>query len=237
MKLKDLPTSDRLQMIDSFIRLIDHPAEFESIYNLDEVLRRTELSDSACDYLKAQPEVAVMIEERYLGPAIDLEYLLTLPKPSLGYQYALHLKTNQFQPLFYRQKDCSDDISYLTLRRSQSHDIQHVMTGFGADLAGEVGLQAFALAQTRSPLAVPLMANAMMHAHNSPALLSDIMAQLHHGWEMGLRAKPFMAQKWEENWAKPVDQWREELQIDHPWMGANALRSCFSLMTQLPIAV
>jgi ubiquinone biosynthesis protein COQ4 len=224
MKLKDLPTNDRLQLIDSFIRLIDHPAVFESIYNLDEVLRRTELSDSACDYLKGQPEVTAIIQERYLGPAIDLEHLFTLPKPSLGYQYALHLKVNQFQPLFYRQKDCSDDISYLTLRRSQSHDIHHVITGFGGDLAGEVGLQAFGLA------------SAMMHAHNSPALLSDIMAQMHHGWEMGLRAKPFMAQKWEENWEKPVTQWRSELQVDHPWMGANALRSCFSPMTQLPIA-
>ncbi|NJM48749.1 MAG: hypothetical protein HC860_23425 [Alkalinema sp. RU_4_3] len=100
MKLKDLPTDDRLQLIDSFIHLIDHPAEFESIYNLDEVLRRTELS----------------------------------------------------------------------------------------------------------------------------------------GWEMGLRAKPFMAQKWEAHWEKPVSQWREELQVDHPWMGTNALRSCFSLMTQTPIA-
>jgi ubiquinone biosynthesis protein COQ4 len=236
MQLKDIPTQDRLQLVDNFISLVDHPAVFESIYNLDEVLRRTELSDIACNYLKGQPEVAAIIKDRYLGPAIDLEHLLSLPKASLGYQYALHLKVNQFQPLFYRQKDFSDEISYLTLRRSQSHDIHHVVTGFGADLAGEVGLQAFGLAQTRSPLAVPLIASAMMHAHNSPALLSDIMAQMHHGWEMGLRAKPFMAQKWEENWEKPVSQWREELQVDHPWMGATALRSCFSMMTQLPIA-
>jgi ubiquinone biosynthesis protein COQ4 len=235
-KLQDLPTSDRLQLIDSFIHLIDHPAEFEAIYNLDEILRRTELSHTACDHLKTHPEVAAIIQERYIGPAIDLDQLLKLPKPSLGYQYALHLKTNQFEPIFYRQQTFSDDIGYLTFRRSQSHDIQHVITGFGADLAGEVGLQAFALAQTRSPLAVPLMANAMMHAHNSPAMLSDIMAQMHHGWEMGLRAKPFLAQKWEDNWEKPVSQWRQDLQVDHPWMGTNALRSCFSLMTQLPVA-
>ncbi len=31
---------------------------------------------------------------------------------------------------------------------------------------------------------------------------------------MGMKAKSFLAQKWEEEWQKPVAKWREELGIE-----------------------
>ncbi len=31
---------------------------------------------------------------------------------------------------------------------------------------------------------------------------------------MGLKAKPLLAQKWEEHWDKPLLEWRTELGID-----------------------
>jgi len=34
------------------------------------------------------------------------------------------------------------------------------------------------------------------------------------GYRMGAKAKPFLAQKWEENWEKPISQWRRELGVE-----------------------
>jgi ubiquinone biosynthesis protein COQ4 len=33
------------------------------------------------------------------------------------------------------------------------------------------------------------------------------------GYRSGMKARPFLAQKWEEQWSKPLNDWREELGI------------------------
>ncbi len=216
MKVSNLSTSDKTQLIDSFMRLIEQPAEFSAIYTIDTILRQTELSAVACTYLKSEPAVAAIIQESYIGPIPQIEVLLSYPANSLGYQYAAHLQANQFTPVFYPQQTFDDDISYLTLRRSQTHDIYHVITGFGTDLPGEVGLQAFQLAQTRSPLAIPLIATALAATLDQSVLFCQLMTQLQRGWEMGIQAQPFLAQKWEEAWEKPVVDWRQDLGVKVP---------------------
>ena len=41
---------------------------------------------------------------------------------------------------------------FVVHRLKETHDIVHVLTGFGIDGASELGLQGFNLAQNRSPL-------------------------------------------------------------------------------------
>jgi ubiquinone biosynthesis protein COQ4 len=33
------------------------------------------------------------------------------------------------------------------------------------------------------------------------------------GYRLGCQAQPFLAQKWEHHWEKPLNQWRTELGI------------------------
>jgi ubiquinone biosynthesis protein Coq4 len=40
-----------------------------------------------------------------------------------------------------------------------------------------------------------------------------LLKSIEQGWQMGSHAKPLFAQKWEEEWEKPVSQWQAELQI------------------------
>jgi ubiquinone biosynthesis protein Coq4 len=65
-----------------------------------------------------------------------------------------------------------DDISYITLRRSQTHDIHHVVTGFATDPAGELGLQAFQLAQIRSPIAIAILTAGLINVLANPSKLN-----------------------------------------------------------------
>jgi ubiquinone biosynthesis protein Coq4 len=211
--LADLAPDNHLKALNSFIALTQNPANFDAIYDLDEVLRQTDLSAISIAYLKTQPEMAAIIEERYLAPTPDLPALLTCPPDSLGYHYADHLIRHQFDPNFYRPRLVTDDISYVSLRRSQTHDIHHVVTGFGTDTSGELGLQAFQLAQMKSPLAIAIITAGIVNAlDNSPALVAH-MDQILRGWQMGLKAKPLLAQKWEDHWEKPLAQWRLDLNL------------------------
>ena len=207
-------TSDHVKAMASFIRLSKVPNDFNALYDLDEVLRKTELSDISCEHLRSQPEVAQLIDERYQAPIPSIADLLSYPENSLAYAFGSHLKANNFELEFYRQREFQDDISYITLRRSRTHDIHHIITGFNTDLAGEVGLQAFELAQMRSPLAVAVISSALVHTFNNSAELGQVMALIQQGWNMGLKAKCLFAQRWEENWAKPLDEWRQELEVE-----------------------
>ncbi|MCF4965859.1 Coq4 family protein [Nostoc sp. CMAA1605] len=215
---QEIPLAEQIQALQSFCIMTQNPATFSAIYDLDAILAKTELSTISVEYLKSQPEVAAIIQERYLAPVPDVAKLLTYSPDSLGYQFAAYLTANNFDPTFYRPREVKDDISYVSLRRSQTHDIHHIVTGFKTDASGELGLQAFQLAQMKSPIAIAIMTAGIINFLNNTPELAAIMQYIYRGWEMGLKAKPLMAQKWEDNWEKPLTQWRSELGITvfHP---------------------
>jgi len=72
-------------------------------------------------------------------------------------RYGTHLKQANLNPNFFRQVEVVDDASHLFQRLRQTHDISHIITGFGIDGLGEMELKAFEYAQTRRPMAVVLI--------------------------------------------------------------------------------
>ncbi|BAZ13896.1 hypothetical protein NIES4071_57360 [Calothrix sp. NIES-4071] len=202
-------------ILRSMVFILREPGNLEHIYDLEDSLRHTKASVLAVDWLKTQPEVAQLIQERYLAPPPNIEALLQYPQDSLGYAYAVYIKKSGFDPSFYRTIEVEDDISYVLLRVRQTHDIWHVVTGFNTDINGEIELKAFELAQTRRNLAVFLVgATILATLAMSPQALPDLLNQIVLGYQMGGKAKPLFAQKWEENWEKPLFEWRSELGID-----------------------
>jgi ubiquinone biosynthesis protein Coq4 len=123
------------------------------------------------------------------------------------------MRAANLDPEFYRQVELQDDTSYLALRMRQTHDIWHTMTGFGTDPVGEIGLQAFTLAQNRSPLAVMLIAAITLNTIKMNSDLNPLVRLIQQSYDLGDRAKPFLGQKWEEAWEKPLADWRSELNV------------------------
>lgn len=203
-----------LQTVRGFIAFANNPNQTEAVFDMADGLRQTDLYQQFLEYAHSQPTVAQIIQERYFASAPDLEQLLNSPQDSLGYHYAAEMKRAGLQPDFYRKLNLEDDYSYIALRMRQTHDVWHVITGFGTDLAGELGLQAFTLAQTRSPLAVTILASSIMYALKSSTPLSPLVERMQQGWQMGENADPFLAQKWEEHWEKPLAQWRADLKVE-----------------------
>ncbi|HEY9626909.1 MAG TPA: Coq4 family protein [Coleofasciculaceae cyanobacterium] len=177
-------------------------------------MRHTEASKMAVEYIKSKPEVAQVVAERYLAPRPDLDKLLQYPPESLGYAYASAMKAQNFDPEFYRKIAVEDDLSYILLRLRQSHDVWHTVTGMSTDATGEIGLQAFSLAQTHMPLAIVLIAGGLLKTLKHPAELDRLLDRIAVGYKIGKQAKPFLAQKWEEGWEKPLAVWRSELGVE-----------------------
>lgn len=207
-------SADFKAILKALVTLYRDPANLDYVYDVEDGLRYSKSAESSVNWLKTQPEIEQLIQERYIAPHPDIEKLLQYPETSLGYAYASYIKKAGFDPGFYRQIKVEDDISYLTLRMRQTHDIWHVVTGFKTDVLGEIGLKAFEMAQTRRNLAFVLVGGSLLGTLvKSPEALPNLLEQITLGYKMGSTAKPLIAQKWEEHWDKSLSEWREELGI------------------------
>jgi ubiquinone biosynthesis protein COQ4 len=93
--------------------------------------------------------------------------------------------------------------------------VWHVVTGFGGDRAGELGLQAFYLAQSPSRVAIGILAIGVLNA-----LLFEFedhrrrMEEIARGWILGRRARSLLGVDWARHWDRPLAELRDELGID-----------------------
>lgn len=206
-----------LNTLKSVLNVLRDPTQTDSIYDIEDALLRSHPQTMAAslNYMLSRPEIAAFAKERYSPSEPELVKLMTYPPNSLGYAFAQYISSSGFDPGFYRKMDVVDDASCLLFRLRQTHDIWHVVTGMSVDVAGEIGLKAFELAQTRRPLAGILIAAAFVSTLlNQPEQLDRLLDRVASGYRMGAKAKPLLAQKWEDHWEKPVAEWRAELGIE-----------------------
>jgi ubiquinone biosynthesis protein COQ4 len=206
---------DFLMAIKGAINLFRDPTKTASVYDIEDGLRHTKATQLALEFVKSDPAVAQIIAQRYTPPPLDLDALLALPTDSLGYSYAAYIKESNFDPNFYRNIEVKDDISYVMLRLRQTHDLWHIVGGFSTDVAGELGLKSFELAQTHRTMSLILLTGGLLSTlTKSPADLDKILECVALGYRSGAKAKPLLAQKWEEQWSKSLSDWRQELGIE-----------------------
>lgn len=197
------------------IGMLRDPESTESVFDIEDGLRDLEAVQLATDHVMAVPEIRALAEERYLQPVPDVAALLELAPGTLGFHYAHHLRTNGFDPDYYRKIEVQNDTHYLALRMRQTHDIWHVVTGLSADAIGELAVKACELAQTRRPMAAVITAGGVLrYLVKDPDELPDVMEALFRGYEIGRNAKPLLGQKWEEMWARPLASIRTELGVN-----------------------
>jgi ubiquinone biosynthesis protein COQ4 len=209
-----------LKALKGFVALMRNPDDLPSVFKIINGLRHTRAFQEMVAHMLSTPETAALITERYQGPTPNLDELAKLPEGSLGFEFAHHMREKGLQVVFYPVLDVTDDLSYIEMRLRSTHDIWHLITGFGVTAAHELGLQAFMLAQGCAPLATVLIGGGMVRSvfGEVPDGLETprVMDQVVQGWRMGRKAKQLMAQRWETGWQRPLAEWRQELGIELP---------------------
>ncbi len=213
-EVQQLTQYQMLLLSKSFFAMLAGDHSLDRVGELTDALLETPAYALAAQSLKQDPACAALIHERYSPPVHDLDQLLAYPQGSLGYCYATAMQQQGLNPNLHVGMTAGCDASYVELRLSQTHDIWHLITGFDTSFAGEIGLQAFHLAQLPYPLATMLVANSLMSTTLlSPEELPALLKAITQGLQMGKAAQPLFAQKWEEGWEKPLTQWQTELKI------------------------
>ena len=107
------------------------------------------------------------------------------------------------------------DDAYLHMRIRHTHDLWHVIAGLPITLAGEAAGNGLTTGQLRWPGSALLIAADLIHrvsdADGEGAV--DVGVAIAYGLNLGAKAQPLLAQRWEEGWRTPLNHWRDRLGI------------------------
>ncbi len=173
--------------------------------------------DACIARFRALPGGADLMDSRYPPLQPDLDRLSALPPGSLGHTYAALIRRLNYDPSFFRPRPIDTEGRWLTQRIATTHDLHHVVSGFGTSAAGENGVLAITATQIGFPAYVSLTHAAQIAGFrfrlDGYATLSRAIS---HGVTIGFTASAFATARWEEGWELPVAAWRERLGVTLP---------------------
>jgi ubiquinone biosynthesis protein Coq4 len=154
-----------------------------------------------------------MRDRRPFGP-IRLDSLAARPPGSLGRVFAGHCARGGIEPNLVRIPP-GNEIDWMLNHFYQTHDVWHVVTGWGNDLPGEVGLGSFYAAQFGDPAFFGYMlALVQLNVILRRADLGEVFEAFSVGYRSGKRAEPLFGTDWDALWDHPIDAVRERFAID-----------------------
>ena len=151
----------------------------------------------------------------------DQEGLRAMPEGCLGRAYADFIVTEQITPDGLVAASEANEVDYidpraerLGLRLRDTHDLWHVMTGYGRDLVGEAALLAFTYAQTRNLGIAFIVVMALLRGRAEG--VRGLAALYWKAYRRGCRAGLLAAVDWEAELSRPLDDLRTELLVGAP---------------------
>ncbi|MEM9460618.1 MAG: Coq4 family protein [Myxococcota bacterium] len=194
----------------TFTQLVRNPEQLDKVF---ELVESTEIDpEQQIQQMRAVPEIAAFLDEPWSIDGLDLEPLRELPPGTLGREFADHMRANDLDPAVLFRTRGQTPMERVSAHVEQSHDIWHVVTGFNTQVDGELGLQAFYLAQLTDPPAAAIISAGLLHlVLYDFGKLPAAMQALSDGWTMGQKARPLFGIRWHERWNEPLSTIRAEL--------------------------
>jgi len=176
---------------------------------LDEVADYPTFARLIAEERTKKPEFADWLDARVM-PDFRPDTLRRYPDGTLGALIRAFVETSGYDIEFMKPRPVQSDIDYIVRRRSPLHDIEHMITGFGPNSAGE---QALAICNTVSigRYFTPELAQMLSHttlfvsaagymrtALHYPALLPTYTDAMRLGIAMGQTlSRPLFMEPWE----------------------------------------
>lgn len=203
-----------VRALSAVAAIVRDPNRLEKVFALRDSVATPEAMAVMADFFERHPEGAAALRERPRLGCVDLDDLAAQPEGSLGREFSLHMRRNGLDPSAIPTLPSPDRLRFVSAHLYESHDVWHVVTGFGTDVAGELGLQAFYVAQFPARLAMVILAagflNTALYAGDDRERRFEAVAR---GWDLGRKAKPFFGTRWGELWGRPLTAVRESLSV------------------------
>lgn len=208
MKLTPL---DVVRLARGFFTITRDPRNLDGVLSLaDDIARREGAFEAAPEALAGQLDEFVLPD-----PLPTLDALRFLPDGTLGREYARFMDENGLTPdALERPPQDATKLEEFRAHMRGCHDIWHVATGWTPDLLGELGLQAFYLAQLRVPFPAFVLAAGMLHVvWKERRHFYEVVDAVAEGWRQGVEAQALAPVDWTVWLATPLDEVRDELAL------------------------
>ena len=204
----------RLRAWASGLWLFLDPRRLSDVFVLEEATADSEAAQDVARRAGEHAGGARAIAERYRLPPVDLAALGALPEGTLGRTFADRMREMGLDPGALPRKSAADDVQYVRAHLYETHDLWHVVLGFGVDVAGELGVQAAYAAQNGGALPRLLITGGLLHGlvfarADWPARLAAVA----RGYDLARRAQPLFGVRWHELYEEPLARVRERLAI------------------------
>jgi ubiquinone biosynthesis protein COQ4 len=213
-----------LKGVWSAIRLLRDPNRLDEVFKLVDAVVEPKHIQIFVDQISQDPEMKKRLSEKVrLGP-IHLEALKALPAETFGNSFYRFIVENKLDPAAMPRLPDATDTAYVTAYYHETHDLFHVALGFDTSLPGELGVQAFYSAQSRSRHSILLLGLSFFNIIFKNYNIAEVDARFREivrGWMLGKSSKLLFGVRWNELWARPLDEVRRELGIDLAYVNAN----------------
>ncbi|WP_394845764.1 Coq4 family protein [Pendulispora brunnea] len=201
--------------VRAFVTVVRDTSSLEPIFQLRESLTNPKmLTPMIADLKERSAEARTAFRTLRRLPPWNFASLDALPEGSLGRHFAEHVRAAGIDPAALPTLPAHDDFGYVAAHLYETHDLWHALTGFDIDVAGELGLQAFYLAQQRSGLSLAIlsagMLNTAIYAMDDRVRRLDAISV---GWGMGRYAKPIFGIDWESLLPQSLEEVRARYRI------------------------
>jgi ubiquinone biosynthesis protein COQ4 len=170
---------------------------------------------SLAQRLQRSEEGRRMLSERpsLQGKTLDLDALERLPEGTLGHGFARYFRDNKISP-FETTFEIRNDVDFIGMRYRETHDLLHVVTGYGTDVVGEMELQAYALGNLGIRTAVLILLFGtfeLLKVPRSGVGRAEYVRRLWAAYHRGRASQQFLDFWFEHHWETPVTTLRARL--------------------------
>ncbi len=203
------------RLLKAMTSLERNPAKVESLLSLSISLRKLGAFKQLNKILDKSPESKDLIKFRKMLNPTSVEILQGYPKGSLGREFADFMVLNKLDVDFYPRISVKADEQYVLMRLKQIHPILMVVGGFEANQIGELGIQAFIMAQLASPISMILIGRKLLSLpfRKQESLFASLNSVV-RGWILGRESKLCFAVDWDAQWHVSLRQIRRTLGLE-----------------------
>jgi ubiquinone biosynthesis protein COQ4 len=216
MMMRARKTLHGARSLVAFLRLMRDPSRLNEVFELADGMDRShpEVIQQMAAGIRRDEAGAKALRERHRLGLPDLDALGKLPPGTLGRSFADHMRRNGLDPAALPQRPARSELEFVLAHLYETHDIWHAVVGFDTDVAGELGLQAFYIAQVEGRLGLLLIAMGLLNSAYDQQGFEDRRRRMDavvRGWLLGRRARPLFGLRWDDLWERPLVQVRAEL--------------------------
>ncbi len=148
-----------IKALRHFRRLVANKESTEEVFHIFQSLPRKSFLDEVARFTSSEAGKKLMVSEPHLPTLLDDHARLrTMPKGSVAHAYCDFMERegltaaglveeyNRFQPRRF-----PDLLEYYISRNRDTHDMLHILTGYGRDSLGEACVLAFTYGQNPAP--------------------------------------------------------------------------------------